>query len=115
MYVYIVAVAEICYICIAMKIEKKQNIAAPKWFVLLLVLFALPILTYPCFLSRVDIAAFAGVDADIMRFMVYAMPVYVVLNQWLSYKVYTDRKTLAWILQALLLVVYAFGLWLVCF
>lgn len=111
----VVAVAEICYICIAMTKEKKQNIAAPKWFVLLLVLFALPLLAYPYFLSQIDMAVFAGTNADIMRFMIYAMPVYVVLNQWLSYKVYADRKALAWILQVLLLMVYAFDLWLVCF
>lgn len=96
--------------------QDRENMASvPTWFVVVLVIMALPLLFYPYLFAHYDARCIPGVDYEMLKFLIYILPIYVILSQWLSYKMYVQWRALAWVLQALLLVVYAFGLWLVCF
>ena len=84
----------------------------PLWFCIVLVLMSLPLLGYPQLLALILDADIEGIDKGTMRFVVYLLPLYVVGSQWISFRIYNERKTEAWILQAMLLIVYMCCLWL---
>ncbi|MBO7318188.1 MAG: hypothetical protein J6U43_05675 [Bacteroidales bacterium] len=92
---------------------RKSIVSVPWWFVVILVVMVLPMLFYPRLLAVAMMQDVAGVNLDILRFLVYALPVYVVASQIFSYKVYAQWPALAWVLQMLLLATYAMGWWLV--
>lgn len=88
--------------------RKEGDIASvPVWFVVLLVAMALPLLFYPYLLAGIGANGIEGVDNDMFRQLIYIMPVYVVVSQCMSYKMYPQWPALAWVLQFLLLAVYA--------
>ena len=95
-----------------MKNEKLYQERPPHWFVLLLVLSALPLLVTPYLWGLVVQYGWVGSGVDTLRFVMYALPVYIVATQWMSYRLYRERKMVAWILQAMLWLVYLFAaLW----
>lgn len=84
----------------------------PRCFIAVLVITSLPILGYPFFWAYLKGHTIMGIDDDMMRFLVYALPVYIAATQWMSYWIYNERKNVAWTLQAVLLVTYAMCLWM---
>ena len=95
-----------------MKNDKFYQERPPHWFVLLLVLSALPLLATPYLWGLVVQYGWVGSGVDTLRFVMYALPVYIVATQWMSYRLYRERKMVAWILQAMLWLVYLFAaLW----
>ena len=95
-----------------MKNDKVNQERPPRWFVLLLVLLALPLPAVPYLWVLVEEHSWAVGSVDTLRFVMYALPIYIVVSQWMSYRLYCERKMVAWILQAMLLLVYLFAaLW----
>ncbi len=93
--------------------KKDLNINRPPvWFTILLILLMLPLGLYPWFWAYVESGLLSSVDMDMMRYLIYLLPVYVVGSQWMSYYIYNERKALAWILQVILLIIYMMCLWL---
>ena len=90
-----------------MKRDSTNITPVPAWLVVVLVVMALPLIFYPYLLTHYDAGCTPGVDYEMLRFLIYILPVYVILSQWLSYKMYVQWQVLVWILQFLLLVVYA--------
>ena len=90
-----------------MKQDSTNNTTVPVWLVVVLVVMALPLFFYPHLLARYDVSCMPGVDYEMLRLLIYLLPVYVILSQWLSYKMYVQWRALVWILQFLLLAVYA--------
>lgn len=86
----------------------------PVWFVVLLVVLALPLVACPYLWTAVDGYVVEGAGGEMLQLMMYAMPVYIVVSQWMSYVLYNERKVVAWILQALLLLMYIFCIPLLC-
>ena len=84
----------------------------PRWFVAVLSIMTLPILGYPLFWAYLKGHTVAGINDDMMQFLVYALPGYIIASQWLSYWIYNERKNIAWVLQAMLLITYALCVWL---
>ncbi len=87
----------------------------PWWFVLILVFTTIPLLAYPWLMTRIELVTMIGMDVDVLRLLLYAMPVYVLITQWVCYHIYVERKLLAWVLQLLLLLVYLGCMWLLSF
>ena len=90
-----------------MKRDSTNIAPVPAWLVVVLVVMALPLIFYPYLLTHYDAGCAPGVDYEMLRFLIYILPVYVILSQWLSYKMYVQWRALVWILQFLLLAVYA--------
>ena len=90
-----------------MKRDSTNIASVPSWFVAVLVVMALPLIFYPYLLAHYDVSCVPGVDYEMLRFLIYILPIYVILSQWLSYKMYVQWRALVWILQFLLLAVYA--------
>lgn len=84
----------------------------PRRFVAVLVIMSLPILGYPFFWAYLKGHSIIGMDNDMMQFLVYALPVYILASQWMSYWIYNERKNVAWTLQAILLITYGLCLWM---
>ena len=85
-----------------------ENMASvPTWFVIVLVVMTLPLLFYPYLFAHYDARCIPSVDYEMLKFLIYILPLYVILSQWLSYKMYVQWRALVWILQFLLLAVYA--------
>ena len=94
--------------------QDRENMASvPTWFVVVLVVMALPLLFYPYLLAHYDACCIPGVDYEMLKSLIYILPIYVILSQWLSYKMYVQWRALVWILQSLLLMVYAVCVWMV--
>lgn len=94
--------------------QDRENMASvPTWFVIVLVIMALPLLFYPYLFAHYDARCIPGVDYEMLKFLIYILPIYVILSQWLSYKMYVQWPALAWVLQFLLLAVYAICAWIV--
>lgn len=98
------------YVFVQMNTNKEST---PLWFVVVLVVMALPMIGYPRLLQVAMLENVEGVNLDILSLLVYAMPVYVIASQVFSYKVYNQWSALAWVLQVLLFVTYAVSWWLV--
>lgn len=93
-------------------LNKKEE-QPPRWFGFVLILMLLPLLCYP-FLGKTLLGQnVEGIDNEMMRFIIYALPFYALVSQWLSYRIYNERKLLSWILQTVLLMVYLGCMWLV--
>ena len=67
----------------------KNSISVPLWFVVVLVVMVLPMAFYPRLLEVAMMESVVDVNLDILRFLVYVMPVYVIASQIFSCKVYT--------------------------
>lgn len=94
--------------------QDRENMASvPTWFVIVLVVMALPLLFYPYLFAYYDARCIPGVDYEMLKFLIYILPIYVILSQWLSYKMYVQWPALVWVLQFLLLAVYAICAWIV--
>ena len=91
----------------------KNKLSAPCWFVVVLIVMTLPLLLYPVLLDVVHKVCLLGINPDMFKFILYAMPLYIVVSQFFSYKQYTQWPALAWVLQLLLLAVYLMCGWLV--
>ena len=91
----------------------KNRISVRLWFVVVLVVMVLPMAFYPRLLEVAMMESVVDVNLDILRFLVYVMPVYVIASQIFSYKVYIQWPALAWVLQLLLFLVYVASWWLV--
>lgn len=91
----------------------KDTSRPPYWFSVILLFMSLPLLGYPLFWAYIRQYEVVSVNDGMMKFILYALPVYVVASQWMSYWIYRERKSLAWILQGVLLMVYIFCVWLV--
>ena len=89
----------------------KNRASVPLWFVVVLVVVALPMAGYPRLLQVVMLENVESINLDILRPLVYAMPVYVIASQVFSYKIYAQWRALAWVLQVLLLATYAMAWW----
>ena len=85
----------------------------PRWLCVLLVLMSLPLLGYPYLLITILNANVWVADNSTMRFLVYLLPFYIIGSQWITYRIYNERRTEAWILQVMLLMVYLCCIWLV--
>lgn len=85
----------------------------PRWFCVLLVLMSMPLLGYPYLLITILNANVWVADNSTMRFLVYLLPFYIIGSQWITYRIYNERRTEAWILQVMLLMVYLCCIWLV--
>lgn len=96
------------YICIIMNNKKP-----PLYFRLLLLFMLLPLLGYPFCWQSLRGIEYPAINANILDVLIYLLPLYVLLSQYMSFKAYNDNKTVAWILQALLFLVYAICSWLV--
>lgn len=93
--------------------SNKDTSRPPRWFGVILLFMSLPLLGYPLFWGYISRQPIIGIDDDMMKFLLYTLPLYVVTSQWMSYKIYRERRILAWVLQGVLLMVYLFCAWLV--
>lgn len=84
----------------------------PHYFIAVLVVTSLPLLGYPFFWAYLKGHVIMGINDDMMRFLIYALPVYIIASQWMSYWIYNERKNIAWVLQFTLLVTYGLCLWM---
>ncbi len=53
-----------------------------------------------------------GVDSDMLRMLIALLPAYAVATAWLSCRVYVERRGVAWLLQAMLILCYMACAWL---
>lgn len=95
-----------------MENENIKGSRPPRWFTAILIATSLPIVAYPFFWAYLKGHSVAGIDADMMQFLVYALPVYIVATQWLCYWIYNERKNIAWVMQGVLVVTYGLCAWL---
>lgn len=92
--------------------SRNNNERTPRWFIFVLLLMLLPLLLYPAVWGRVATRELPGLEFEMIKPLMYLLPLYVALSQWLSYKTYPERRTVAWLLQAMLLITYLLCLWL---
>jgi len=70
--------------------------SAPKWVTFLIIIFTLPIFTFPGLLSQ------CPPDAEAMRTLVWIYPFYMLLSGYLAWRAYPQRPYLTWILLAVM-------------
>ena len=94
--------------------QKHDSSYPPRWFIVVVVVTALPIVAYPLLWKYVNSNVIIGLNSDLFRLLINLLPIYIGGSAWLSYKVYVERPAVAWMLQALLILCYAACGWLVC-
>lgn len=72
----------------------------PVWYTVLVILFALPVFQTPLLLDSCP----PHTDA---RTWVMIYPLYVIAAAWIAWQSYSARRTLAWIILALMLLTHA--------
>ena len=72
----------------------------PVWYTVLVILFALPVFQTPLLLDSCP----PHTDA---RTWVMIYPLYVIAAAWIAWQSYPERRTLAWIILALMLLTHA--------
>lgn len=70
---------------------------APKWFTAIVIIAVLPIFQLPLLLS------IASGDQQGIHTMIWIYPIYAIVAAYLAWQCYPQRRALAWILIALLL------------
>lgn len=98
----------VCIFAFNMKKNKPHIVPPPWWFVTILLAMLIPLLGYPALWTAFSRDIVVGVDTEMLRFLFYSLPVYVVASQIMSFLIYNERKVMAWILQGLLLMIYLF-------
>ena len=79
----------------------------PAWVKVLMLITALPVFAWPWLMSRAtEIFTYSGMDNSLPWTFVMLLPLYVVVSTWISYRVYTTRREVSWILQGLQILVY---------
>ncbi len=79
----------------------------PAWVKVLMLITALPVFAWPWLMSRAtEIFTDSGMDNSLPWTFVMLLPLYVVVSTWISYRVYTTRREVSWILQGLQILVY---------
>lgn len=73
---------------------------APVWFTIVDIIAALPVFQLPVLLDNCQ------PDSDV-RTWVMLYPLYVVVAAWVAWRSYTERRALAWILIALMVLTHA--------
>ncbi|MCM1518774.1 MAG: hypothetical protein NC117_09050 [Pseudoflavonifractor sp.] len=75
----------------------------PAWFIVVLVILMLPLALWPFVMSWVS----GRYDEATGQWLLMAFfPVYAILTCWLSYRCYTDRPTVSYVLLGVLLLSY---------
>lgn len=86
--------------------SRRSVCRAPSWFIVLVVVMALPALLAPALLSACPPDA-----PGIVRTLVWIYPFYVVVAAWLACLCWDSRRVMAWILLALMVLTHA-GMWM---
>ncbi|WP_290142577.1 hypothetical protein [Paramuribaculum intestinale] len=84
----------------------RSGCRAPAWFIVLAVVMTLPALLTPALLS-----ACPPDGPDMVRTLVWIYPFYVVVAAWLACLCWDSRRTMAWVLLALMALTHA-GIWM---
>lgn len=79
--------------------ERRQT---PLWFIVLLIVMALPLAAWPSLMS-----VQTETDNDTVSTLIMVFPVYAVLSLYLAYSSYGRRTDLSWVLLTILLLSYA--------
>lgn len=77
----------------------------PRWFTAIVVICCLPLFLMPWLLN----APYA--DADGVKIFIWLYPVYVIVAGWLAWQCYPQRRAMAWVLLALMLLSHG-AIWL---
>jgi len=84
--------------------KEKSSREVPGWFKILILITALPVFAL---MSRVTFVFVEKAAGDALPWaLVMLLPLYVVLSTWISYRVYSTRREISWILQGLQMLVY---------
>ena len=87
--------------------KEKSSREVPGWFKILNLITALPVFAWPWLMSRVTFVFVEKAAGDALPWaLVMLLPLYVVLSSWISYRVYSTRREISWILQGLQMLVY---------
>ncbi len=90
-----------------MKEKENRESRVPGWFSILILITALPILAWPWLMGQATVGFAEGMTDDSLPWvLLMLLPLYVVLSTWCSYRVYGSWRVLAWVLQALQILVY---------
>ena len=82
--------------------KEKSSREVPGWFKILILITALPVFAWPWLMSRVTFVFVEKAAGDALPWaLVMLLPLYVVLSTWISYRVYSTRREISWILQGL--------------
>ena len=79
--------------------ERRQT---PLWFIVLLIVMALPLAAWPSLMS-----VQTDTDNDTVSTLIMIFPIYAVLSLYLAYRSYGRRSDLSWVLLAVSLLSYA--------
>lgn len=77
----------------------------PRWFTVVVILVALPVLLLPWLLNA------PCTQQEGVRLWIWLYPVYVAVAGWLAWQCYPQRQTLAWVLVALMVMSHA-AIWM---
>ncbi|MDE5800795.1 MAG: hypothetical protein K2H74_07225 [Paramuribaculum sp.] len=80
---------------------------APRWFLLVVILSALPVFQLPMLIG-------AASPESPYRMWLWFYPIYVVVAAYLAWQCYPQRRTLAWVLVALMWMAHV-CMWTLCF
>ncbi len=83
----------------------------PLRFKVLTVITALPLFAWPWLMRQAALTLGDMGEDSLSWTFVMLLPLYVVLSTWISYRVYSSWRVLAWILQVLQVMVYI-ALWI---
>jgi len=72
----------------------------PRWMVAVIIIGTLPMLQFPMLLSSVP-------DVPVVRALLWAYPFYCLVAAYLAWQCYPQRKALAWVLLALMVMSHA--------
>ena len=76
-------------------------------FKILILITALPVFAWPWLMNRATFVFVEKAAGDALPWaLVMLLPLYVVLSTWISYRVYSTRREISWILQGLQMLVY---------
>lgn len=92
--------------------QRRNLDSPPRWFVAIAVITVLPLLAYPLLWNFVINNIVIGIDSDVLRMLIVLLPAYAVATAWISCRVYTERRAVAWLLQAMLILCYMACAWL---
>ena len=87
--------------------KEKSSREVPGWFKILILITALPVFAWPWLMNRATFVFVEKAAGDALPWaLVMLLPLYVVLSTWISYRVYSTRREISWILQGLQMLVY---------
>ena len=75
----------------------------PGWFIAIVVMMLLPLLTWPRLVGDM-LESNAATDGN--STMLFIFPIYALLSEWLAYRCYASRREVSWILLGVLMIAY---------